>query len=155
MHPSEETEDTGACLEMPRYKSHKQVWALEIDTVNGHRLTFREKGYASIMCDGAMFTRYSPVPGDFYVQYDDGYKSFSPRKAFAEGYAREVTSFKERVVEEEKLLSDKLNKLGEFIQGRVFKTLAFEDQTLLQEQDNHMRAYVHVLRRRIERFSAA
>jgi hypothetical protein len=59
----------------------------------------------------------------------------------------------ERVVEEEKALSEKLNKLGEFIHGSVFSSLPAEDQTLLQEQDDHMRAYAHVLRKRIERFS--
>lgn len=86
MHPS--SKDEAAAMEMPRYRSHKQVWALEIDTVNGHKLTFRDAGYAAIMCDAAMFSRYTPVPGDFYVQYDDGYKSFSPAKAFKEGYTR-------------------------------------------------------------------
>lgn len=88
MHPAEDFEDTGASTEMPRYKSHKEVWALEIDTVTGFRLSFRDKGYAPILCDGAMFTRYTPVPGDYYVQYDDGYKSFSPRKAFLDGYTK-------------------------------------------------------------------
>lgn len=61
--------------------------------------------------------------------------------------------FKERVIEEEKALSDKLNKLGAFIHGEAFKSLPAEDQSLLQQQDDHMRAYVHVLRKRIERFS--
>lgn len=75
-------------MEMPRYRSHKQVWALEIDSVNGNRLAFRDAGYAAINCDPAMFSRYTPVPGDFYVVYDDGYKSFSPRKAFVEGYTK-------------------------------------------------------------------
>jgi hypothetical protein len=36
-----------------------------------------------------IFARYVPVPGDFYVVYADGYQSFSPRKAFLEGYTRE------------------------------------------------------------------
>lgn len=97
MHPAEDhEEDAGAAIEMPRYQSHKQVWALEIDTISerlpytkdDRKLTFRDKGYASITCDGAMFTRYTPVPGDYYVQYDDGYKSFSPRKAFLDGYSK-------------------------------------------------------------------
>ena len=86
MHPSEENESDQ--VEMPRYRSHKQVWALEIDTVSGNRLTFRDAGYAAIAAPAEMFTRYMPVPGDFYVVYDDGYKSFSPRKAFVEGYTK-------------------------------------------------------------------
>jgi hypothetical protein len=86
MHPSDD--NPMDAVEMPRYRSHKQVWALEIATVNGHKLTFRDAGYAAIMCDAPMFSRYTPVAGDFYVVYDDGYKSFSPAKAFKEGYTR-------------------------------------------------------------------
>jgi hypothetical protein len=87
----------GASMEMPRYVSHKQVWALEIDQIapsteaGGQALlSFRDKGYAPIFAAAEMFSRYQPVPGDFYVQYADGYKSFSPRKAFLEGYKRVV-----------------------------------------------------------------
>lgn len=85
-----------AAMEMPRYVSHKQVWALEImsimrDDVNAtFVLEFCDKGYASMRPDRDMFARYVPVPGDFYVVYADGYKSFSPRKAFLEGYRREA-----------------------------------------------------------------
>jgi hypothetical protein len=100
MHPMEQDDDTALQVEaeMPRYVSHKQVWALEIDTVTepgfptanspapGWKLTFRDKGYAPVKAEPEMFARYVPVPGDFYVQYADGYKSFSPRKAFLEGY---------------------------------------------------------------------
>jgi hypothetical protein len=92
MHDSDE--DTGAPqTEMPRYVSHKKVWALEIDAVGpatpSRSLRFRDKGYAPINAPAVMFARYVPVPGDFYVVYADGYKSFSPRKAFLDGYKRE------------------------------------------------------------------
>jgi hypothetical protein len=83
--------------EMPRYVSHKKVWALEIDDVvanaphpgekvKAFRVAFRDHGYAPVFLPAEMFSRYVPVPGDFYVVYADGYKSFSPRKAFLEGY---------------------------------------------------------------------
>lgn len=88
MHPTDEHDSSAPSAEMPRYRSHKQVWALKIETVNGHRLTFADPGYAPIMCDAAMFSRYTPVPGDYYVIYNDGYKSFSPATAFNEGYTR-------------------------------------------------------------------
>ncbi len=82
-------------VEMPRYVSHKKVWALELRsadlTANDEGiLTFTENGYAPLKVPGVMFVRYKPVPGDFFVQYEDGYKSFSPRKAFIEGYKRET-----------------------------------------------------------------
>lgn len=50
------------------------------------KLNFRDQGYAAIEVSSEMFSRYTPVAGDFYVVYADGYKSFSPRKAFLEGY---------------------------------------------------------------------
>jgi hypothetical protein len=97
MHPIDEHDDA-AQREMPRYVSHKQVWALEIAEVmtptspaeqhepQPRRVTFKEPGYAAVFLPGEMFTRYVPVPGDFYVVYADGYKSFSPREAFVDGY---------------------------------------------------------------------
>ena len=66
-----------------------------------------------------------------------------------------MQDYQQRVVDEEIALSEKLNKLGAFIHGEVFLTLPEEDRTLLQEQDDHMRAYANVLRQRIERFKVA
>lgn len=82
---------------MPRYVSHKKVWALQISdeaiTVNSDGgITFvpSEVGYAPVSVAKDVVLRYMPVAGDFYVVYADGYKSFSPRKAFLEGYTREA-----------------------------------------------------------------
>jgi hypothetical protein len=74
--------------EMPKYRSHKIIHALEIQAVEGHRLSFVEFGFADIDADPAMFSRYTPVPGDRYMVYPDGYKSFSPKQAFEDGYTR-------------------------------------------------------------------
>jgi len=79
--------------EMPKYISHKTVWALEIKAIEpcnaiSHRLTFADEGYAQLDLTDDHFQRYMPVPGDFYVVYADGYKSISPRKAFLDGYTR-------------------------------------------------------------------
>ena len=84
---------------LPLYKSHKTVRALEIAgvsecemlaTLDGffRYLTFKDEGFDTYAAEEAMFSRYVPVPGDFLVFYEDGYKSFSPRKAFLEGYTR-------------------------------------------------------------------
>lgn len=81
-----------AGAEPPRYKSHKTVWALEIADVTGTVLMFAEKGYAPIEASVEMFSRYTPAIGDFLVIYEDGYKSFSPRKAFIEGYSRSYSA---------------------------------------------------------------
>lgn len=76
-----------ASAEMPRYQCHKQVWALQIRGVDGYRLAFDE-GYAALHVEPEMFARYTPVPGDYYVVYPDGYKSISPKAAFEDGYTR-------------------------------------------------------------------
>lgn len=84
----------------PVYICHKRVQALEIASVGSYelsefdgklrrRLTFKEEGHGPFDAIGDLFTRYVPEPGDFYVVYEDGYRSFSPRKAFLDGYTRE------------------------------------------------------------------
>ena len=81
--------------EMPRYKSHKVVHALEIGMVSepdsDTYIGYADAGYGHIVfkVPPEMLARYHPVIGDFHVHYEDGYSSFSPRKAFLEGYTRE------------------------------------------------------------------
>jgi hypothetical protein len=81
--------------EMPRYLCHKKVWALKIadikwkDVGEGRgtaTITPTEKGYAPFDVDFKYMTKHQPQVGGYYVVYDDGYKSFSPAKAFEEGY---------------------------------------------------------------------
>lgn len=94
---------TGAQAEMPRYKCHKEVHALKIDAVhldadvaksegretNGGAFIYpEEKGYAPFKVDHAFVAKHNPEAGGYYVVYEDGYKSFSPAKAFEDGYAR-------------------------------------------------------------------
>lgn len=80
--------------EIPLYQSHKKVRALEIDNLEifidegTAKLEFIDKDYAPITISLAMITRYIPIQGDFYVVYEDSYESFSPRKAFLEGYTK-------------------------------------------------------------------
>lgn len=84
----------GASMEMPRYQSHKKVWALKIGEglkVNPDGsvvLPIVDPGYAPVTVEAGVVSRYMPMPGDYYVVYDDGYKSISPAKAFEEGYVR-------------------------------------------------------------------
>lgn len=82
-------------VQMPQYQSHKKVWALKIaglETLGGDgkaegMLMIPENDkYAPIVLDQAYCTKHKPVVGGYYVVYDDGYKSWSPAKAFEEGY---------------------------------------------------------------------
>lgn len=84
------TDTTG----LKAYTSHKRVHAAEIKSVGNYYLVDELKLVRSItLVDGPIvdigeevFKRYTPLPGDFYVVYADGYQSFSPRKAFLDGY---------------------------------------------------------------------
>lgn len=84
--------DIRASVEMPRWKCHKEVWALKISGVSpvdseGYaELFFEDKRYAPIKVDYAYRQRNNPAVGGYYVVYKDGYKSFSPADAFEDGY---------------------------------------------------------------------
>lgn len=89
----------GVQAELPRYKCHKEVWALKIEAVkdptepgnetDGSRiLIFTEKPFAPIRVDHEYVRKHKPEAGGYYVVYADGYKSFSPAKAFEDGYTR-------------------------------------------------------------------
>lgn len=86
-------EKVNASTEMPRYKSHKTVWALKIAAIeilqDGRaKIAPKDQGYAAFETT----LPYKPVfKGDendlgYYVQYADGYVSWSPSKAFEDGY---------------------------------------------------------------------
>jgi hypothetical protein len=89
----------------PSYTCHKRVKALEIRRVGSYcpsphdssvvvrPVVFVETELQSVYLPAIMFDRYTPEPGDFLVIYEDGYQSFSPRKAFLEGYAKDGESF--------------------------------------------------------------
>lgn len=80
-----------AGIEMPRYKCHKEVWALKIkeivDGLDGSaRIIPVEDGYASFMVDAEYMNKHDPLVGGYYVVYEGGYRSFSPAEAFENGY---------------------------------------------------------------------
>ena len=84
----------GVSAEMPRYRSHKEVWALQIaDGIEvlpdgSVKLPIADVGYAPVIVSKDVVHRYMPQPGDFYVVYRDGYKSISPGSEFRDGYTR-------------------------------------------------------------------
>lgn len=77
----------GGQAEMPRYKCHKEVWALKIRSVGDDGgLTFEDGRYAPRLMSSTYMQKHKPQPGGYFVVYDDGYESWSPAKAFEEGY---------------------------------------------------------------------
>lgn len=85
--------------ELPKYKCHKEVWALKIKEIRfntredgaviGATITPAEKGYRSFDVDNEYLRRAPKIePGGYFVVYKDGYRSYSPAAAFEEGYTR-------------------------------------------------------------------
>lgn len=89
-----------AAREMPRYKCHKQVWALKIKEIRQHDeesefdggswlIVPEEDGYAPFQVSHVNYVlKHKPEAGGYYVVYADGYRSYSPAQAFEDGYSR-------------------------------------------------------------------
>ena len=80
-----------AFAKIPQYRSHKVVGALKIKEVAGNAdfsatLYFEDDNYAPIDVDKEYVGKHRPQAGGYYVRYADNYESWSPAKAFEEGY---------------------------------------------------------------------
>ncbi len=75
-----------ASRELPLYTCHKRVRALKIESVDLRVLHFADKRYAPIEATVWYMLKHRPEAGGYYVVYEDGYTSYSPAKAFEEGY---------------------------------------------------------------------
>ena len=81
--------------QLPRWQSHKKVWADKIVAAIPESPSMH--GHWDLLCGGSRRVSLqlarrvpdglSPV-GGYYVRYEDGYESWSPAKAFEEGYTR-------------------------------------------------------------------
>lgn len=80
--------------ELPTYRCHKLVKAARITAIaeienaarSGVTATLSD-GCGEVILPESYVQKHRPYVGGYYVIYDDGYKSFSPAKAFEEGYA--------------------------------------------------------------------
>ena len=85
--------DTTGSAEMPKYKCHKIVHALEIAGITTNPdgsadILPARGGFGEFGVEEEYMTKHHPHVGGYYVVYEDGYKSFSPSKAFEAGYTR-------------------------------------------------------------------
>lgn len=82
-------------MDLPLYKSHKTVRAARIlrtlvdcDALPSVRKLTLDGGHKfEAPVSDPIWARFVPTAGDYYVVYEDGYISFSPMKAFEEGYS--------------------------------------------------------------------
>lgn len=87
-------QSSSVSAEMPRYRCHKEVWALKIKALNvledGSEvyITPADAGYGTFAAGRAYYDKHKPEVGGYYVVYADGYKSYSPAEAFEDGYSR-------------------------------------------------------------------
>ena len=77
----------GASAEMPKYRCHKEVWALQIKAIDGSgMITPIDNRYAPFAVGQEYLRKHQPKVGGYFVLYKDGYTSFSPATAFEESY---------------------------------------------------------------------
>lgn len=89
--------------ELPKYQSHKQVWALRIvqidylpnpDTSGNSAaasygaVIHPEENFAPFEVSGEYVIKHKPKEGGYFVLYEDGYQSWSPADTFESGYTR-------------------------------------------------------------------
>ncbi len=83
----ENNENNTAVVEMPKYKCHKEVWALRIAGISlDGELFFEGSQYAPKLMKKSWLDKHNPEVGGYYVVYKNGYESFSPYEAFIDGY---------------------------------------------------------------------
>ena len=88
---------------LPQYRCHKKVWALRIKRIESidvmekgkpqtsiptgaKSLVFANESFLPRAVSADWVSKHNPVDGGYWVQYPDGYESFSPAKAFEDGY---------------------------------------------------------------------
>ena len=85
--------------ELPRYRCHKEVWALKIKSVLRYDITYETKendgsavlhffddSYPPIRVSFDYVFKNNPFAGGYYVVHNDGYASWSSAEAFESGY---------------------------------------------------------------------
>lgn len=78
---------------MKKYKCHKVVWAMKIVGFDFPPKGEESKGVLLLgqehneFVSQEYFNHHTPEVGGYYVKYSDGYESYSPAKAFEEGYS--------------------------------------------------------------------
>ncbi len=148
---------------MKRYRSHKVVEAAKVARVEelGESVVLHLegglKGEFRVAVSFHYLSKHNPQVGGYYVRYADGYESWSPAKAFEEGYRLiDVAPHQERVAEERRQLLERLDLLSAFCNSdRFHDDVAQDERERLLHQRDIMQDYLQVLSERIANFYAA
>jgi hypothetical protein len=76
---------------MKKYKCIKEVHAFKIVKMTGkygelEPITLHGADGCAVTLPKGYVVKHQPEIGGYYVRYKDGYESYSPQKAFEEGY---------------------------------------------------------------------
>jgi hypothetical protein len=71
---------------VPKYKCHKEVRAFEIGKIEGKSIYPKDDSFEPIEVTHEFMTKHPLNEVGYIVVYADGYVSYSPKKAFEEGY---------------------------------------------------------------------
>lgn len=81
--------------ELPKYRRHKQVCALKIAAIEiaqdgSAKIASADEGFGTLTVGPEYAGRFKGDDQDmgYYVQYQDGYESWSPSAAFESGYTK-------------------------------------------------------------------
>lgn len=80
-------------MDLPTYKSHKTVQAVKIASIELRPADFHLLHpvidlLSPVKVSDDYVNKHQPQPGGYFVQYEDGYQSYSPATAFESGYTQ-------------------------------------------------------------------
>jgi len=150
--------------EMPKYRSHKTVWALKIkkidwdcdkaieedrDSDGTAIITPEEHGYAPFKVDREYCSKHHPKEGGYYVVYKDGYKSWSPADAFEKGNTKihkKAEEYQEKFREDSIMAYGALHTITEHVIITDFSRFedTFEITYVGKDKKEHTKSSVHL-----------
>jgi hypothetical protein len=84
--------DSATMINLPKWQCHKVVEAVQIYAIAlfehkaGYKLSTLEAYDIAVSIE--YYAKHHPQVGGYYVKYEDGYESYSPKEAFEQGYTR-------------------------------------------------------------------
>ena len=118
-------------------------------TVSAKPMTKGEAYEKNLLQSSVKVTDEDANQEGYLVEYEEGYRSWSPKDVFEKAY-KVADTFQDRLAIEEQELNEKINKLNHFMQGATFASLNETQRALMTEQYRAMLKYQDVLKKRIQ-----